>query len=409
MSKSVEKFITRYQQHVCQRQSLNLPPKPLTVNDVRDLITELEITKSISEKNDLYHILKNQVVPGVDESTKLKAEYINSIITDKSYGISKNQAFKMLEYMQGGYNIELAIQYLKNYKQIDVKYHYHIITTISNSILVYDYFNDVIEELERGNYLAKIIMNNWSNEFYKKRNNNNLSEIKLIVFKIPGEITTDDLSPASDVATRPDIPLHARSMLKTQRDGNYPDIIDHVGPLKFMTDLTSKSIVNPQQILFVCDVLGTGSARKSATNSLLWNIGRDISHYPAKRNLGVVAATNIAPIFHNTLRDSGTLILPININQLKTGQELICRPYERIIYDRDNKITYDMNPELVNELEVGGRLNHIMMINLKSKADEILGLNKKQHIDNTKSTQLYSLAQKIVGKACNQFGNKILL
>ena len=406
-------YLDRYMCHKLQRSKINLPPKPLTKTDVQELIEDLRckdrsLIDNIVVRYILINLLDTQVPPGVDEAAKIKAEFLYSVVLGKDYTILKDIAWNILLNMQGGYNIEIAINMLKEFNDINCREALYIKEILTNSILVFDYFYDILEEYKKGNLIAKHVMNDWANNRFMQCRTDIPDKIPVIIFKVPGEVTTDDLSPAEDVSTRSDIPLHAMTMLKHQRDSVVPDIPGKIGPLKFMKHLMENNKFNyNSDLCFVSDVLGTGSARKSATNSLLWHIGKPRPYYPGKKSGGIVITPNIAPIFNNTLRDSGTLIIKANIDKFNMGDNVVILPYEKkIVNQSDNKILaeFKLANNTINEVKAGGRINFILANSLQQKAQEVLYKTPKYitKINNTNRT--YSLAQKIVGKACNKAG-----
>ncbi len=399
-------FMGKYIEHVRERKHQGLPPLPLSASQVEELISDMCAVERYNRDN-LIHILHTQVPPGVDDAAKVKAEFLHKIVQGKDTTIPKNTAWNLLSWMQGGYNIEVAVKMLQHSKKHDELDKHYIASTLTRSILIFDYFYDIEEAYKKNDSIATYVMQKWADNIYLQEKRPVPEKIAATFFKVDGEVTTDDLSPAGDVNTRPDIPLHAKSMLKIARKGVVPDVPGKVGPL------SSLCTSDDTKLCFVSDVLGTGSARKSATNSLLWHIGEDVPFYPGKRSGGIVVASNIAPIFYNTLRDSGSLIIKTDVSSIKMNQKAYIMPYDKVIKDCDGKTIaeFDLDKNILNEVKAGGRINMILANNLQKKALDVVHneVQKKMSavsmssIDD-KVNRSYSLAQKIVGKACGKNG-----
>ena len=305
-------MLENYKKHCDERAQEGIPPLPLKAEQVADLVELLK--KEHSESKLLLELLKERVPAGVDPAAYVKASFLADITKENvtSPYISKQYAVELLGTMLGGYNIAPLIECLKNDDLAE-----EASKALSNTLLIFDAFNEIFE-LSKSNKYAKEVIESWSNASWFTSKPKLPEEIKLTVFKVPGEINTDDLSPGQDAWSRPDIPLHSLAMLKNPREGLNRDPIETIEELK--------GLGNP--IVFVGDVVGTGSSRKSATNSLLWHIGDEIPCIPNKKEGGFVLGGKIAPIFFNTLEDSGSLPIECDVRNLSMGQEIIIKPYE---------------------------------------------------------------------------------
>ena len=272
-------MIDDYRQHVDDRSTLGIPPKPLTAEQVAGLIDSLRDSASHNH-NELINLLSERVPPGVDEAAYVKASFLSSIAMGKETNsfISPESAVELLGNMHGGYNIATLIDLLDIESLASLA-----AEQLKNTILMFDAFYDVAEKSKHGNKYATDVINSWAEAEWFTSNPAVPDSIKLVVFKVTGETNTDDLSPAPDAWSRPDIPLHALAMFKMERDGIFPDKVGEIGPISKIKELQEKGY----PIAFVGDVVGTGSSRKSATNSVLWYFGNDIDGVPNKRNGGV--------------------------------------------------------------------------------------------------------------------------
>lgn len=389
-------MLENYTKHCEQRAQEGIPPLPLNAEQVAQL-TEL-LKSNHPEAELLLDLLENRVPAGVDQAAYVKAGFLADITKTKTTSpyITKQHAVKLLGTMLGGYNIAPLIECLKNDELGKVA-----AEALSNTLLIFDAFNEIFE-LSKTNEYAKEVINNWSEASWFTQKTKLPEEIKLTVFKVPGEINTDDLSPAQDAWSRPDIPLHALAILKNPREGLNRNPIETIEELK--------SIGNP--IVFVGDVVGTGSSRKSATNSLLWHIGEDIPNIPNKKEGGYVLGGKIAPIFFNTLEDAGALAIECDVSMLTTGQEIIIKPFEGKIIDASNQTqltSFQLKTDVIlDEVRANGRINLIIGRQLTDKTRTILGLDAsdvfvRPHNDKTNKAG-FTLAQKIVGKACGVKG-----
>ena len=386
-------LIQDYKQHIHERLTLGVPPLALNAKQTAELV---EILKSDSSQDSSYamDIFENNINGGVDDSAYIKAAFLNDIVQGKvkAKSIDPIKACEILGKMGGGYNVGPLIEALK----LDEKIADCAAQQLKNTILIYGSFEDVKELMDCGNQKAKEVIESWANGEWFTNRPELASEIKLTVYKVPGETNTDDLSPASEAFTRADIPLHANSMLQSRMEK----------PLEIMAKLKEKG--NP--LAYVGDVVGTGSSRKSGINSVQWHIGKDIPGIPNKRTGGVVIGGIIAPIFFNTAEDSGCLPIQAPTDNLETGDEIVVKPYNGII-EKDGKVvsTFKLSPNtLPDEMRAGGRIPLIIGKGLTAKAREALKLGAstlfavpEQPADSGSG---YTLAQKMVGRACGMDG-----
>ena len=384
-------MLKEYKSHVAERATQNIPPLPLDAEQTAELIDLLK--KDHAESNLLLELLKERVPAGVDQSAYVKAGFLADITNGKASSpyISKLDAVQILGTMLGGYNIQPLIACLSIEELGD-----EAANALSKTLLIFDAFNEVFE-LSKTNPHAKKVIDSWAEGEWFTDKPEVPEQIKLTVYKVPGEINTDDLSPATDAWSRPDIPLHALAMFKMPREG-----LDK--PLETIEELKAKG--NP--LAFVGDVVGTGSSRKSATNSVLWHMGDDIPAIPNKKEGGYCFGGKIAPIFFNTLEDSGAFPIECDVSQLTMGQEIILEPMKGQITDADSgevitsfKLKTDV---LLDEVRANGRIPLIIGRQLTDKTREALDLEPthifKRPDDSDNSKAGYTLAQKMVGKAC---------
>ena len=374
---------------------MGIPPLPL---DAEQTAAVINLLKNDHDENELLlFLLKERVPAGVDDAAYVKAGFLSDLTkgeTESPY-ISKEDAVEILGTMLGGYNIQPLIDCLEIDELAD-----DAAAALSNTLLIFDSFNDIFE-LSKTNEHAKKVINSWANAEWFTSKEDIPENIKLTVFKVPGEINTDDLSPAPDAWSRPDIPLHALAMLKMPRDG-----INE--PLKTIEDLKKKG--NP--VVFVGDVVGTGSSRKSATNSVLWHMGDEIPAIPNKKEGGFCFGGKIAPIFYNTLEDSGAFPVECDVSKLEMGQEIIFEPFKGKISDANSNellSEFKLKTEvLLDEVRANGRIPLIIGRQLTDKTREVLGLEPtdifRRPNQNDTSKKGYTLAQKMVGKACGVEG-----
>ncbi|MEO1942462.1 MAG: bifunctional aconitate hydratase 2/2-methylisocitrate dehydratase [Campylobacterales bacterium] len=389
-------FIEGYRKHTEERAKLGIPPLPLSAEQAAELV-ELLKQVPIVEEEYLMDLFLNHINPGVDEAAYVKAAFLNDIVQRKAFSpaISPKRAVQILGTMLGGYNVKPLIDALSHKDQEIAQ---EAANQLKNILLVYDAFHDVEELAKGGNRYAQEVLESWANAEWFTFKKPLPEKITAIVFKVPGETNTDDLSPASEAFTRSDIPLHALSMLKAKM----PDAIEKIAELK----------KRGYPVAFVGDVVGTGSSRKSAANSLIWHIGEDIPYVPNKRRGGIVIGGVIAPIFFNTLEDSGALPIQADVTELETGDLIEIYPYEgRIVKNGKAVSTFELNPNtLPDEVRAGGRVPLIIGKNLTKKAREVLGMEPEADIfirpkqPAEKEGVGYTLAQKIIGRACGMEG-----
>ncbi len=388
-------MIEEYRLHVKERAEQNIPPLPLDAEQTAALVDLLK--EDHDEPEFLLELLKERIPAGVDQSAYVKAGFLADITTDKTTSpyIDKLEAVKILGTMLGGYNIQPLIECLSLDGLGD-----EAANALSKTLLIFDAFNEILE-LSKHNEFAKKVIDSWAEGEWFTNKPDIQEEIKLTVYKVPGEINTDDLSPATDAWSRPDIPLHALAMFKMPREG-----LER--PLETIEELKEKG--NP--LAFVGDVVGTGSSRKSATNSVLWHMGDDIPSIPNKKEGGFCFGGKIAPIFFNTLEDSGAFPIECDVSNLSMGQEIILKPHEGKILDADSKevlSSFELKTEvLLDEVRANGRIPLIIGRQLTDKTREALNLEPtnvfRRPDDEASSDKGFTLAQKMVGKACGVSG-----
>ena len=400
-------FTTNLKKSISLRESNGIYPEILKYNEVEELIRELK-NPSEGEEVFLYYQFKNRILPGVDDTSKLKANFLLDIVEESSYSpiIDKIDAVQILGTMQGGYSIESLV------KILNTDLGKFAAEELKNNKLIFDYFYNIENLYKQGNPYAKEILESWANADWFKNKEAVPEKITLTCFKVNGEINTDDLSPAQDAWSRPDIPLHANVMLKNPREGIQPNIPHEVGPIETIEWLKQKK--NP--IAFVGDVVGTGSSRKSATNSILWHFGKDIPFVPNKKYGGFCIGGKIAPIFYNTMEDSGALAIEMPVENLNMGQIIDIYPYKGITKDHytgEEICKWSLkSPVILDSVRAGGRINLIIGKSLTQKAQQTLSYSnddifiKNINLDTSNSNTGYTLAQKMVGKACGVEGIK---
>ena len=388
-------MLNEYKAHVDERAEQNIPPLPLDADQTAKLV---DLLKSEHDESDLLlHLFKERIPAGVDQSAYVKAAFLADITTGKSESpyITKVDAVETLGTMLGGYNIAPLIACLKIEGLGDAA-----ADALSTTLLIFDAFNEIFE-LSQTNEYAKRVVQAWADGLWFTKKPEIHDTIKLTVYKVSGEINTDDLSPATDAWSRPDIPLHALAMFKMPREGLKT-------PLETIEELKKKG--NP--LAFVGDVVGTGSSRKSATNSVLWHTGDDIACIPNKKEGGFCFGSKIAPIFFNTMEDSGSFPIEFDVSVLEMGQEIILKPFEGKILDAStNEVltTFELKTEvLLDEVRANGRIPLIIGRQLTDKTREFLGLEPSKVFRRPDaedaSDKGYTLAQKMVGKACGVEG-----
>lgn len=397
-------MLEEYRKHVAERAAEGVVPKPLDATQTAALV-ELLKNPPKGEEEFLLDLIVNRVPPGVDEAAYVKAGFLTALAKGETTSplITPEKAVELLGTMQGGYNIHALIESLENDKLAPIA-----AKALSHTLLMFDNFYDVEEKAKAGNVYAKQIMQSWADAQWFTERPALAEKITVTVFKVTGETNTDDLSPAPDAWSRPDIPLHALAMLKNAREGIEPDQPGSVGPIKQIEALNKKGF----PLAYVGDVVGTGSSRKSATNSVLWFMGDDIPFVPNKRGGGVVLGGKIAPIFFNTMEDAGALPIEVDVSKLNMGDIIDIYPYKGEIRNHEtNELleTFELKTEvLIDEVRAGGRIPLIIGRGLTSKARESLGLPVSTLFRHAKpveeSNRGFSLAQKMVGRACGRTG-----
>ena len=391
-------MLKEYRLHVEERAKQGIVPLPLSAEQVADLI-ELLKSPPKGEEDFLMELFTQRIPAGVDQAAYVKASFLAAIINGEveSPLISDERAVEILGTMLGGYNIAPMIQALDNKKLAD-----EAAKGLSHTLLMFDAFYDVKEKADAGNTYAKQVVQSWADAEWFTSKDKLAEKVTVTVFKVPGETNTDDLSPAPDAWSRPDIPLHALAMLKMPRE-NFVD-----NPIDTIEELEKKGF----PVAYVGDVVGTGSSRKSATNSVLWYMGDDIPFIPNKRDGGFCFGGKIAPIFFNTMEDSGALPIEFDVSNMQMGDVIDVYPYAGKVckHDSDEIITeFELRSEvLLDEVQAGGRIPLIIGRGLTSRARESLGLGesdlfrKPEEVES--SGKGYTLAQKMVGKACGLEG-----
>jgi aconitate hydratase 2 / 2-methylisocitrate dehydratase len=392
-------FLSSYRNHVAERAALGIPPLPLSAKQTGELI-ELLKSPPQGEESFLLDLITHRVPAGVDDAAKVKASYLAAVAhgSEKCALIAREKATQLLGTMLGGYNIGPMIELLGDAESGVAS---QAASGLKNTLLMFDQFHDVQEKAEKGNPYAKAVLQSWADAEWFTSRPEVPQSIQLTVFKVAGEINTDDLSPAPDAWSRPDIPLHALAMHKNARPGVTPEEDGKRGPVKFIDQLKAKGNL----VAYVGDVVGTGSSRKSATNSVLWFTGQDIPFVPNKRFGGVCLGSKIAPIFYNTMEDSGALPIELDVSQMAMGDVIELRPYEgKALKDGKVIAEFKLKSEvLFDEVRAGGRIPLIVGRGLTAKARAALGLPVSTLFrlpQNPADTQHgFTLAQKMVGRA----------
>ena len=391
-------MLQAYVTHVAERAALGIPPLPLSAKQTGELI---ELLKNVSagEAELLLNLITYRVPAGVDDAAKVKASYLAALAhgTEKCLIISREKATELLGTMLGGYNIGPLIDLLGDAEVGKVA-----AGALKKTLLMFDQFHDVKEKADEGNQNAKDVLQSWADAEWFTSRPEVPQSIKVSIFKVAGEINTDDLSPAPDAWSRPDIPLHALAMHKNPRPGITPEEEGKRGPIKFVQELRARGNL----VAYVGDVVGTGSSRKSATNSVLWFTGEDIPFVPNKRFGGVCLGGKIAPIFYNTMEDAGALPIELDVSKMEMGDTVELRPYEgKALKNGEVIAEFKVKSEvLFDEVRAGGRIPLIIGRGLTTKAREALGLPPstvfrlpQAPADTGKG---FTLAQKMVGRAC---------
>ncbi len=396
-------MLEAYRKHVAERAAQGVPPKALDETQVAELV-ELLKNPPQGEAQTLLELITHRVPPGVDAAAYVKAAFLADITTGKARSplIDRRKAAELLGTMVGGYNVQPLIDLLDDAEVGEIA-----TVALSKTLLVFDRFHDIVDKA-KGSANAARVLKSWAEAEWFTSRPEVPEKITITVFKVAGETNTDDLSPAQDAWSRPDIPLHALAMLKNAREGITPDQPGSVGPVKQLEALKARGHV----VAYVGDVVGTGSSRKSATNSVLWFTGNDIPFVPNKRDGGICIGSKIAPIFYNTMEDAGALPFEADVSGLDMGDVVDIYPYEgRICKSGSSEVvtTFALRTDvLLDEVRAGGRINLIIGRGLTHKAREALGLGDSQvfrAIRQPKDTgKGYTLAQKMVGKACGVAG-----
>ena len=391
-------MLQNYRVHVAERAALGIPPLPLSAKQTSQLIDLLKQPPA-GEEATLVELITYRVPAGVDDAAKVKASYLAAVAigTEKCALLSRQKATELLGTMLGGYNISPLVDLLDDAAVAEVA-----ASGLKKTLLMFDQFHDVKEKADAGNVYAKAVLQSWADAEWFTTRPEVPQSITLSVFKVSGEINTDDLSPAPDAFSRPDIPLHALAMHKNARPGITPEEDGKRGPVNFIHELKGRGHL----VAYVGDVVGTGSSRKSATNSVLWFTGEDIPFVPNKRYGGVCLGSKIAPIFYNTMEDSGALPIELDVSQMAMGDVVELRPYDgKALKDGKVIAEFQLKSEvLFDEVRAGGRIPLIIGRGLTAKAREALGLPASTLFrlasNPADSVKGFTLAQKIVGRAC---------
>lgn len=383
-------MLKSYRQHVQERAALGIPPLPLTAEQTADLC-ELLKSPPAGEEDALTALLRDRIPPGVDQAAYVKASFLSAIANHETTSplITPIAAVELLGTMMGGYNVQSLVDLLKS---DNAELATAAATALKHTVLVYDAYHDVME-LAQTNAYAQSVVDSWVAAEWFTTQSSLPESITVTVFKVPGETNTDDLSPAPHATTRPDIPLHALAMLETRM----PEGLDTLEQLK----------QKGHPVAYVGDVVGTGSSRKSAINSVLWHIGDDIPFVPNKRAGGYILGSNIAPIFFNTAEDSGALPIECDVSRLETGMVITIHPYKGEITDEVGTVltTFNLKPETItDEVQAGGRIPLLIGRSLTDKIRIELGMEPSAVFTRPTpppdSGKGFTLAQKMVGKAC---------
>ena len=386
-------MLEEYRNHVEERAAEGIVPKPLNADQVAGLV-ELLKNPPAGEDAFLLDLLTNRIPAGVDEAAYVKAAFLTDVAKGETACtlVSRVEATRLLGTMLGGYNIPPLVDLLD-----DSEVGPTAADALKQTLLMFDAFHDVEDKRQAGNALAQEVMEAWAHGDWFTNKPDVPAEIKVTVYKVPGETNTDDLSPAVDAWSRPDIPLHAQAMLKARMDN----------PLETIEALKDKG----HPIAYVGDVVGTGSSRKSATNSVLWHMGHDIPFVPNKRSGGVCIGGKIAPIFFNTMEDAGALPIECDVTQMNTGDVIVIKPYEGVIQNEQGLTLANFalkSDVILDEVRAGGRIPLIVGRGLTTRAREALGLGTADLFRTptapVESTKGFTLAQKMVGKACGVDG-----
>ena len=396
-------MLEAYRTHVAERHLQGIPPKALGPEWTADLV-ELLKNPPAGEEDFLVDLISNRVPPGVDEAAYVKASFLTALVNGEASSplIDRKAAVKLLGNMHGGYNVSTLVELLD-----DDELKTLAAEELKSTLLVFDAFHDVAQKSDSGNEHARAVMQSWADAEWFTSNDAVPQSIKVTVFKATGEINTDDLSPAQDAWSRPDIPLHARAMFKMTREGMHPEEHGVIGPMTQIKELKDRGL----PVAFIGDVVGTGSSRKSATNSVLWFFGEDMPGVPNKRSGGICFGSKVAPIFFNTMEDAGALVFEAPVDNINNGDVIEIFPYEGKILNENSEVISEFEHKsdvILDEVQADGRINLIIGRGLTQRAREHMGLPPSEVFRHPtppiQSDAGFTLAQKMVGKACGTDG-----
>ncbi|NQX89526.1 MAG: aconitate hydratase B, partial [Halioglobus sp.] len=396
-------MLDAYREHITERAAQNIPPKPLSAEQVAGLV-ELLKNPPAGEAAYLLELIGTRVPPGVDEAAYVKASFLSAIVKGETDSplIDRTMAVKLLGNMHGGYNIATLVGLLD-----DTALAGYAAQELKHTLLMFDAFHDVAALADQGNAHAQAVMHSWAAGEWFSNQPEVPESIQVAVFKVTGETNTDDLSPAPDAWSRPDIPLHAQAMYKMTREGLHPEEHGTTGPLQQIESIRSKGL----PVAFVGDVVGTGSSRKSATNSVLWFFGNTLDGIPNKRGGGICIGGKVAPIFYNTMEDAGALVFEAPVDRINMGDIIEIRPYDGKILSAHGDLLSEFalkSDVLLDEVRAGGRINLIIGRGLTARAREALGLDASELFRRPEQPadthNGFTLAQKMVGAACGVEG-----
>ncbi|XXK57849.1 bifunctional aconitate hydratase 2/2-methylisocitrate dehydratase [Porticoccaceae bacterium nBUS_09] len=396
-------MLEAYRTHAAERHLQGIPPKALDPEWTAGLV-ELLKNPPAGEEDFLVDLISNRVPPGVDEAAYVKASFLTALVNGEASSplIDREAAVKLLGNMHGGYNVATLVELLD-----DDELKTLAAEELKSTLLVFDAFHDVAQKSDAGNEYARAVMQSWADAEWFTSNDAVPQSIKVTVFKATGEINTDDLSPAQDAWSRPDIPLHARAMFKMTREGMHPEEHGVIGPMTQIEELKGRGL----PVAFIGDVVGTGSSRKSATNSVLWFFGEDMPGVPNKRSGGICFGSKVAPIFFNTMEDAGALVFEAPVDNINNGDVIEIFPYEGKILNENGEVISEFEHKsdvILDEVQADGRINLIIGRGLTQRAREHMGLPPSEVFRHPtppiQSDAGFTLAQKMVGKACGTDG-----
>ena len=395
-------MLEAYRTHAEERHLQGIPPKALDPEWTAALV-ELLKNPPAGEEAFLLDLISNRVPPGVDEAAYVKASFLTALVNGDASSplIDRKAAVKLLGNMHGGYNVSTLVELLD-----DDELNNLAAEELKSTLLVFDAFHDVAQKSDAGNEYARAVMQSWADAEWFTTNDAVPQSIKVTVFKATGEINTDDLSPAQDAWSRPDIPLHARAMFKMTREGMHPEEHGVIGPMTQIEELKDRGL----PVAFI-GVVGTGSSRKSATNSVLWFFGEDMPGVPNKRSGGICFGSKVAPIFFNTMEDAGALVFEAPVDNINNGDVIEIFPYEGKILNENGEVISEFEHKsdvILDEVQADGRINLIIGRGLTQRAREHMGLPPSEVFRHPtppiQSDAGFTLAQKMVGKACGTDG-----